>query len=114
MEIKIIKSKISRKELGSLVESGFIKGVVDVGKEIIALGGELHSDAEQILLNENSKQEDLWGFNIDLNKTPRQVEYISLINVRSAQDNPKMKIVNPEIKEQVEKVIKKLMPFLKV
>jgi hypothetical protein len=38
-----------------------IKAVVDIDKKIIALDAELHADLENLLLQERSKQEHLWG-----------------------------------------------------
>ncbi|MFH0972839.1 MAG: DUF5674 family protein, partial [Patescibacteria group bacterium] len=65
--IQIIKEKISNKELKSFLGKPFddmVKFVVDIEKKIVALGGELHVDAEQILLESGSKQQNLWGGNI--------------------------------------------------
>ena len=41
-----------------------MKAVVDVEKRVIAIGGELHSDEEAFLLEQNSRQENLWGINL--------------------------------------------------
>ena len=40
-----------------------VKLVIDVEKEIIGIGGELHADAETLLLEHGSNQTDLWGAN---------------------------------------------------
>mgnify|MGYP001579678984 CR=1 FL=1 len=40
----------------------FVKAVIDVEKEIMAIDGELHADEEALLLVNGSKQENLWGF----------------------------------------------------
>jgi len=37
--------------------------VADIRPAEMAVGGELHSDAEQLLLERGSKQSDLWGGN---------------------------------------------------
>jgi len=45
MLIKIIKDKISKAELAEIAKNQFgdlVKAVVDIEKEIIAIGGELH------------------------------------------------------------------------
>jgi hypothetical protein len=41
-----------------------VKGVVDIEKEIVAVGGSLHSDEERVLLEGGSLQQNLWGVNI--------------------------------------------------
>jgi len=38
--------------------------VVDVKKETMAVDAELHADEEKLLLENGSKQTDLWGINI--------------------------------------------------
>ena len=40
-----------------------VKYVVDVERGVVAIGGELHADAEQVLLEQGSRQADLWGAN---------------------------------------------------
>ena len=41
-----------------------VKGVVDVDRRIMALGGELHADEEAVLLEHGSAQSALWGINL--------------------------------------------------
>jgi hypothetical protein len=63
-KIRIIKEPITFEELKKIAEERYvdmIKAVVDVEKEIIALGGDLHSDEEAFLLEVGSLQENLWG-----------------------------------------------------
>ena len=38
-----------------------VKLVVDTRRRIVGIGGELHADAEQLLLEDSSQQADLWG-----------------------------------------------------
>jgi len=41
-----------------------VKFVVDIDLIKLAVGGEMHADAELVLLEEGSSQESLWGANI--------------------------------------------------
>ena len=53
MNIKIIDSKIPNKDLQEMAKEFYgsmIKGVVDVEREILAMGGEYHMDANNILI----------------------------------------------------------------
>lgn len=63
-KMEVLTGKINRDELRSL-DSGYfddmIKAVVDIEKEIIAIDAELHADLEGLLLDEGSRQADLWG-----------------------------------------------------
>lgn len=109
MDIRIVKEKISKKELEELAKEFYVemvKGVVDIERELIALGGEWHIDANQVLIADGSKQENLWGFNIYLDK---RIEYVSLINIRPAQNNRTLEVEDPKIREKMFAVINKLV-----
>jgi translation initiation factor 1 (eIF-1/SUI1) len=65
--MEIIKNKISKQKMAEKFLSCFktvTKVVVDIEKEVIAIDGELHADLETFLLENGSKQEDLWGINL--------------------------------------------------
>ena len=99
--IEVVRSKIPKMTLEKLAQESFgdmVKGVVDVQKKIIALGGELHADAEEVLLNHDCQQENLWGFNIYLNKDKNErLEYTSLINIRPRQGNLDREVQDPQL-----------------
>lgn len=113
MNIKIIRDKITKAELKELAEEFYVemvKGVADVEKEIIALGGEWHMDTNEVLIKDDSKQENLWGFNIYLNKPKEnRLEYNSLINIRPKQENRNMEIENEEIRNKILKIVNNLV-----
>ena len=54
-----VLEQVSQKRFGDMV-----KAVVDVEKGIMAIGGELHADEEQFLLDLGSLQQNIWGINI--------------------------------------------------
>jgi hypothetical protein len=63
----ILREPISRNALKVVASGQFgdmVKAVVDVRRSVIALGGDLHSDGESALLNDGSRQDDLWGINL--------------------------------------------------
>ena len=112
--IKIYKEKISEKELHSFLGQPYeelIKFVVDVRLFKIALGGELHADAEELLLREGSKQADLWGGNIypDAAKE-KKIRYTSMINLRPSQGQRAMEIKDPRIQDQINRVLERILP----
>lgn len=113
MEIKIIRDKISLAELQELAREGFgdmVKVVVDVEKEIMAVGGELHADGEQELLNQGSSQKNLWGVNLyPFESTDKQIRFESLINIRPGQNNRSMEIQDEELKKRVADVARSLL-----
>ena len=110
--IEIIKEKIDKEYLKKFLDNPFkemIKFVVDIEKEIIALGGELHSDAEETLVESGSDNRNLWGGNLYPFRKNDQIEYTSLINIRPSQNNPSMEIQSQEIKIKVDQIIDKLI-----
>ncbi len=83
-----------------------VKGVVDVEQGVIAIGGEYHIDANNILIQNGSQQKNLWGFNVRLDKPPDSwIEYTSLINIRPAEGNPDMEIQDLALRATMKKII---------
>jgi hypothetical protein len=105
-EIVILRSdRIEPAELRRLVNLFFedmVKYVVDVERGVAAVGGEMHADAEQALLEDGSRQADLWGANYYPGRGREEcVEYTALINIRPAQGNRSMEIQDPALRERV-------------
>jgi len=98
----IIKEKTSPDSFGS-----FVKVVVDIGKEILSAGCELHSDCAEELIADGSPYKNLWGANIY--PKDKKIDFISLINIRPTDNNRSMDIENPVIKKKVEDIIRKLL-----
>ena len=96
-----------------LVEQHFgdmVKLVVDVRRRVVAIGGELHADAEALLLEQGSRQADLWGANYYPGLGPSQsVEFTALINIRPAQGNRSMEIQDPGMREAVRSIVQALV-----
>lgn len=113
MPIEIVNEFISISDLKTLAQERFgdmVKAVVDLETRIMAVGGELHADEEALLLEQGSKQENLWGFNIYIDQ-PREswLEYDSMINIRPSQNNPSRDIQSEEIKNKITEIVTKLV-----
>jgi len=93
------------KELLIVFET-LIKLAVDVRREVVAAGGEMHADCEQALLEDGSRQEDVWG--ADWVPADRSVRSESLINIRPRQSNLQMEIQDPQLRAQVERVVRRV------
>jgi hypothetical protein len=104
-EIVVIDRRIDSAELARLVDLFFgdmVKYVVDVERRVAAVGGQLHADAEQRLLEAGSRQADLWGANYYPGRAPDDcIEFTALINIRPAQGNRSMLIVDAAVRERV-------------
>jgi hypothetical protein len=114
MEIQIVKSPINKKQLEEIAKQGFgllVKAVVDVGQGIIAIGGELHSDEEVKLMEEEmSKRGETWGINLYPGKIKEEwIEFDSMVNIKPSFDNYSRDVENPETKEKIRNIVDKLI-----
>ncbi len=108
-----ITDNISLDEIRKLAEGSFgdfVKAVIDIERNVISIGGELHSDEESMLLDDGSRQEDLWGINIypDLPEDKR-IEFDSMINIRPRQNNRTRGVDSPEIREKILQILKNIL-----
>ena len=113
MEIKVVRDAISKKLLRELAKEQFgdmVKAVVDIQKGIMAIGGELHSDEEAILLDQGSSQANVWGINFYPDKPAEEwIEFDSMINIRPSADNRSRDVESAEIREAIIGVVLKLV-----
>ena len=88
-----------------------VKGVVDVRKGILVLDAEMHVDEEQYLLENGSKQADLWGINLYPGKfgTEDFVEFDSMINIRPRQQNMSRSVEDEELQAKLREVVSKIV-----
>lgn|SRR3989338_7963067 len=82
--MRIVREPLKPEEVAALAAETFgdmIKLVVDVRQEILVAGGALHADGEQLLLDDGSDQNDLWGANyFPAKASSKRLEYSSMIN----------------------------------
>ncbi|MGH7338038.1 MAG: DUF5674 family protein [Myxococcota bacterium] len=104
-QIELVRAPIAAERLRGLVERWFgdmVKYVVDLERGVIAVGGELHADAEGVLLDDGSRQADLWGANYYPGRGEDGcIEYTSLINIRPAAGNRSMEIADPQVRARL-------------
>lgn len=113
MEMRLVAEPMPLSEAAAMAKDQFgdmIKAVVDVERGCLALGGELHSDEEARLLEDGSKQENLWGINIYPGKPePDRVEFDSMINIRPSQNNRSRGVENEATRQLILRVVAKLI-----
>lgn len=110
MGVHIIRERATPKQMAEMAEAFggmLIKLAVDVERGILAGGGGLHSDCEAALLEDGSRQEDIWG--ADWLPTTQEVRFEALINIRPRQGNYGTEIQNPEIRRRVEQIVRRLL-----
>ncbi len=111
--MKIIDKTIPRAELKKMSKNMFdnlVKAVVDIRREIMVVDADLHADEEKLLLENGSKQENLWGINLypDLNGKDF-VEFDSMINLRPSQNNRSRGVEDSKIQEKILSIVNKLV-----
>lgn len=107
--IHLIQDRATKEQIKEMLETlgSYIKLAVDIKKGVLVGGGEYHADCEAVLLENGSKQADIWG--ADWYPLTQEVGYESLINIRPRQNNRSMEIQDPAIQGKVGQIIKKLL-----
>ena len=113
MTTEIIRDAIPRARLAGLAAVQFgdmVKAVVDVDRNVMAIGGELHSDEEAALLDDGSAQASLWGINLYPEESgDAWIEFDSMINVRPAQGNRSRTIEDSALRERIRSIVTRLV-----
>jgi hypothetical protein len=111
--MKVVKEKITIKELEESAKNMFgnlVKAVVDIEKRIMAIGGEFHADEEALLLENGSKQSNLWGINIYPEiKDENWIEFDSMINLRPSRGNRTRGVEDIEIQKIIIEIVNNLI-----
>ena len=112
--MKIIDKQINLNELEKMATSMFgdlVKAVVDIEKNIMAIDAELHADEEAYLIENGSKQKNLWGINLypELYNTDDFIEFDSMINLRPSQNNRSRDVEDKKIQEKIKKIINQIV-----
>ncbi len=109
--MKIVDEKLRAEDLKKIAADTFgnmVKAVVDVEREIIAVDGELHADLEAMLLEDGSRQANLWGINLYPDLSGNEfIEFDSLINIRPSQGNISRSVENEGIREKILSIVAK-------
>jgi hypothetical protein len=105
--ILILKDAATPEQVATMLETlgSYIKLAVDIERMIVAGGGELHADCEQVLLEDGGHQEDIWGADWD---PSGEVRFESLINIRPRQGNRSLELQSPELRGRVERIVRSI------
>ena len=107
--IHIIRDRATKEQLEEMLQtlSSYIKLAVDIERNILAGGGDLHADCEAALLENDSEQKNIWG--ADWNPFTQEVTFESFINIRPSQNNRSMEIQDVLIRDRVAQITKNLL-----
>lgn len=106
--------KITLNELRQMAEKMYgtlVKADVDTAKGIMLIDMEMHADGEAYLLENGSKQNDLWGINLHPDNFGADgfIEFDSMINIRPRQNNPSRDILDETVRKQIHDIVKKVV-----
>ena len=111
--MKVVE-KISIAELSSMAEKMYgtlVKVDVDISKQIFIVDMGMHADGEAYLMENGSKQHDLWGINLHPADygTEDFIEFDSMINIRPSQGNASKDVLDAEIRQQIIDLVQKVV-----
>lgn len=108
MIIVIDKKATNDQIMQMLMQFGtYIKVVIDIDQEILAGGEDRHFDAEQLLLGRGSRQSSLWGGGVDWES--KVIDFNSIINLRPSSGNPSRDILDINIRNKFESILKSFL-----
>jgi len=112
--MQIIEKSISIQKLTEIAKKRFgemTKAVVDLEKQILVIDADLHADQEAFLLQQGSKQENLWGINLypELYGEEDFIEFDSMINLRPSWGNSSRGVENSEIQKKIKELVGSLI-----
>lgn len=83
----------------------YIKVAVDISQGTLVGGGVLHADCESVLLQQGSRQENIWG--ADWYPETKEIRYEAMINIAPRRKNRSREIQDPLIRDQVGAIMRK-------
>ncbi|MBI1856929.1 hypothetical protein HY003_02075 [Candidatus Saccharibacteria bacterium] len=95
------------KEMAKKMDGNIVKADIDIVRKIVIVDMPMHFEGEQELLEQGSKQKDIWGINL----VPAQygsdgfILFDSMINIKVHHNNPSMDIKSAEIRSQIKAII---------
>ena len=98
------------KQMAARMFGDFVKAVVDVDRELLAVDAELHADLEAALLEDGSEQRHVWGINLYPEaETAQFIEFDSMINMRPSQANKSRGVEDAAIRRKITAIVEKRM-----
>jgi hypothetical protein len=92
-----------RAMLEAIAEQAYIKVAVDVELGILAGGGAMHYECEEVLLEEGCQQNNIWGAGWYVDT--QTVAYDSLINIRPNQGNRGIELEDTVLRNRIKTIV---------
>ncbi len=87
-----------------------VKLTVDLEREWVVAGGELHTDGERVLLEKGSRQDDVWGGGISFES--KQVDTTAVLNLRPRLNNDSLEILDNRRREEFIRIVRRYFDSL--
>lgn len=116
MEIMIVREPVTPEVLAQLAAAWhetFVKGAADTVRGVIALGGQWHANAADVLIADGSKKDHVWGYSLYPQlRGDAAITYRSHINIRPLQGNTGIEIQDERIQHSIRDLAAHYVPFL--
>jgi len=98
-------------EMAQKMYGDLVKADVDVVKGIMLVDMEMHADGEAYLLENGSKQRDLWGINLHPAKFGSDgfVEFDSMINLKPSQGNTSKDVLDVGVRRMILDIVNEVV-----
>ena len=110
--MQLITKPLTKQACQSLQKTygNYIKVTVDLEKQLLVAGCELHADGEKILLESGSHQDNIWGGGINL--MTKDIDATAVLNLRPKLQNSSLEILDPERRQKLMAIVKKIFSNL--
>jgi len=107
--IIILEQKATPEEFEQAREiyNDYIKTVIDIEKNILAIGGEYHIDCEEVLIRSGSKLEHLYGGGFRI--STGAIEYMAMSNFKPSFGKMTYEIMDEKIRQQLKDLTEKYL-----
>ncbi len=107
--ILIVDRKITPEEFEQVREvyNDYIKTVIDIEKNILAIGGEYHIDCEEVLTKSGSKLKNLFGGGYRI--STREVEYMAMSNFKPNMGKVTYEIMDENVRKKLKEITEKFL-----
>jgi hypothetical protein len=107
--IIILDRKITPQEFEQAREiyPDYIKTVVDIERNLLAVGGEYHIDCEEVLIQNGSKPENLFGGGFRI--STMEIEYMAMSNYKPALGKITYEIMDPMVRSKLKELTEKFL-----
>nr|WP_322709253.1 DUF5674 family protein [Nostoc sp. ChiSLP03a]MDZ8210415.1 DUF5674 family protein [Nostoc sp. ChiSLP03a] len=106
--ILLLRERATSEQIEQMMQQHkfYIKTAVDIERRVLVGGGGLHADCEEKLLDDGSRQQDIWAASF-MPLTGKMI-FESMVNPRPRQ-NRSMEILDSNIRERVAQLVNEFL-----